>query len=69
MSLMVWKGSARSMARTVTPRFRESPYVSSDSTLRHASALSDWLWSGLKCFGAIPIRALLMRLKAVERGG
>ena len=43
---------------------RESSYVSSDSTLRHAGALSDWLWSGLKCFGAIPIRALSMRLKS-----
>jgi hypothetical protein len=29
---------ARSMARTVTPRSAESPYVSSDSTLRHAGA-------------------------------
>jgi hypothetical protein len=38
-SPIVWKGSARSMARSVTPRLTESPYVSSGSTVRHASAL------------------------------
>lgn len=38
MSAIVSNGSARSMARTVTPRVRVSPYVSSNSTLRHAGA-------------------------------
>ena len=36
MSPRVWNGSARSMARTLTPRHREISYVGSDSMLRHA---------------------------------
>ncbi len=38
MSPIVWNGSARSITRTVTPQLVRSRYVSSDSTLRHASA-------------------------------
>ena len=38
MSPMLWKGSARSMVRTCSAELVESPYVSSDSTLRHAGA-------------------------------
>ena len=42
MSPIVWNGSARSMMRTLTPQLADSPYVSSDSTLRHAGAQQCW---------------------------
>jgi hypothetical protein len=39
---IVWNGSSRSMVRSVTPRLLRSPYVSNDSTLRHAGAQHCW---------------------------
>jgi hypothetical protein len=56
MSPIVWNGSARSITRTVTPQLVRSRYVSSDSTLRHASAQ--------QClhklpYGAPPLNALV----------
>jgi hypothetical protein len=56
MSPIVWNGSAWSITRTVTPQLVRSRYVSSDSTLRHASAQ--------QClhklpYGAPPLNALV----------
>jgi hypothetical protein len=39
---IVWNGSARSMARTITPPLVQSRYVSNDCTLRQASAQQCW---------------------------